>query len=405
MIRCYIKPFNDTGEYVTNWSEVTDYIDIGKIGTLKQELDNNEYDVGIFGYNSLSITLENESGIFSDIDATQSMFKYKRANSLFKITWSLNPHPLQCGLFVCGEGVLNDEIDLFTGLINDDSASSNINDQKIKFKILGKESIFSQEIVPYSDLSVGDLFSEALLTILDQTVITNVLTVSSGNISTGVDVTLDVITNFENQTVKEALDDLLEKSNSILYVKDDTIYIEPRTVHSALSYTFYGQAATDGIEDIQNIKNIKSGINKTFNFWTWKDTTLTSSNADSVLKNGYKKKEIDFDSITNTTKRQSILDSNKDEFGSPKQEFDLTAIMDYDTIDLFILDKVSVDYPTVLYAADENSLPIFGVAIFGEARFPYGEWSLIVDASTEFKILSRNLDTKSSLITFKLKEV
>lgn len=404
MIRCYIKPFNPDGTYATDWIEVSEDIDLNKLSSLRQKLDNDEYDVGVFGFNSLTVTFENESGKYSDVDVFQSIFRYKRSNSLFKITWHENPHLTLCGIAICGEATIDTGLDLFIGLINDDSASSDIASQKIKFKVLGKESIFKQAITPYSSLSVGDLFSEALLTVLDQKIVTDILTVSASNISVGVDITLDVITNFENLTVKEALDLLLELSNSILYIKDDVVYIESRAVHSTLSHTFYGQASLSGIENIQKIRNIKSGINNTFNFWTWADTALTSSDASSVLKNGYRKKEIELESITNSTSQQSILDDLKTEFGNPKEEFELVAIMDYDTAVLFILDKVSVDYPTVLYAADDNALPVWGTAVWGEFVWPYGEWALTIDPSTEYKIMSRTLDIKKSLITFKLKE-
>lgn len=404
MIRCYIKPFISAGTYASEWIDVSENTDLKKLSSLKQQLDNNEYDVGIFGFNSLSITLENETGRYSDIDVIQSIFKYKRSNSLFKITWRQHPYATQCGTAICGESSLNDEIELFSGLINDESASSNIADHKLKLKVLGKESILSQGIVPYSSISVGDTFSEIMYTILNQAFITKILTVSASNISVSVDLEVDFIENLENATVKEALNDLLIGANAVLYVKDNTVYIETRTIHDDPAYTFYGQASIKGIENTQNISNIKSGVNNTFNFWSWTDTNSASVDSVSAAKNGYRKKEFSFDSITDSAKRQTILNELRDEFSSPKQEFTLTSTMDYKTIDLFILDKVSVDYPTVLFPADDNPLPIWGAVTWGDFKWPSGEWGLTIDPATEFKIMSRNLDIKNSLITFKLKE-
>ena len=58
------------------------------------------------------------------------------------------------------------------------------------------------------------------------------------------------------------------------------------------------------------------------------------------------------DEITNTGKRQSILDEQRDQFKDKKQEFDLTTFVNYDNLELQILDRVNVDYPTVFYPAN-----------------------------------------------------
>ena len=123
------------------------------------------------------------------------------------------------------------------------------------------------------------------------------MTVSAGNISVGQDQVPDSIAELEETTVKEALDLLLEASNSVVYVDvtDQTVYVKPRTAAASVSHTFYGQASDNGSESIVNIQNVRTGLNRTFNFWKWKDTTTTAKDTTSITNYGVRKKELDND--------------------------------------------------------------------------------------------------------------
>ena len=109
--------------------------------------------------------------------------------------------------------------------------------------------------------------------------------------------------------------------------------------------------------------------------------------------------------MTNTTKRSNLLTDYKDEFKDPKQELTLTGILDYDTIQLFLLDRVNIDYPTVFEPAQGSDLPIYGVAVYGQDKYPLGQWNLTIDTTTNYKILGRSVDLKNNLITFTLREI
>jgi hypothetical protein len=403
--RCYIKPFDDAGNYVADYLEVTEDVNADSLTNLNQKLDNNEYDVGLFNFNNLSVKLDNQDGKYSNVDVFQSIFRYKRANSLFKLTWAINPYPTQCGTAVCGKAKINPEVEIFEGLLNDDTASARIDDHKINFTVLGKESIFEKAIVPFGSLSVGDLLSEAIYIVLNQTEVTNILTVDSGNISTGVDVQIDSIAGLQNKTVKEALDNLLEESNSVLYINNNIVYVKNRDVSATLAYTFYGQASNVGIENIKDIVKMRSGANRIFNFWTWKDTALLATDSLSVLKYDYRKKEVEFDAITNSGKQQSILNSLRDEFSNPKQEFELITPINYQVLELFLFDKINIDYPTVIHSADGNPVPIWGAVKWGEFKWGYGDWAVRFRLTEFFKIMGRTIDMKNGLLRFKLRAV
>lgn len=404
-MRVYIKPFVSAGVYADDYVDVTADVDRNSISSISQKLDNSDFNVGVFSYDSFSLKLSNQSGLYNDVESITSMFRYRRSGSLVKITWLFGEYEPICGVAVCGEAVLGPEETVFEGLLSDVSSAQNIKDQKITFNVLGKESIFEAIETTYSSLTNGDSVSEAIFTALNVTGVTDLLTVNIDNIEPALDFDIDDVSGFENSTVKELLDELLQASNSVLRIIDDTIYVMSRDASDDLMYTFYGQAATDGIEDVADISNYKNGVNRTFNYWTWKDTTLVSKNTTSIDDYGVRKKEVEYDFITNSTTQQNIIDELKSEFGTPKVEFTMKTPMIIGTLTLNLLDKVAVDYPTNTIAIGDELLPIIGVVKVGEFIVPFSEFSLTLSTSDNFKIITKSVDILKEEITLGLRAV
>lgn len=405
-VKVFINTFDLSGSY-SGFQEVTDDTDTQSLQKVSQKLDNNNYDVGVFRNTSFNLKMRNDHGKFSEPGSEQTIFVEKRIDSIVKVTWGSNFDDVICGVAICGEAILGDDVNVFYGLLNDVATTQDIRDQKISFSCQGLEAIFDRVETNYSSLSGSDNISDIIYDLLNQTAITSRMTVSASNISVGQDQVPDSIAELEETTVREALNSLLEASNSIVYVDvtDQTVYVKPRTAAASVSYTFYGQASDAGIENIVDIKQVRTGLNRTFNFWKWKDTTTTSKDTSSITNYGVRKKEIENDLLTGTTKRTNLLDDYKDEFKNPKQEMKLTGILDYDTIQLFLLDRVNIDYPAPLEPATGQDIPIYGVAIYGESKFPLAQWSLTIDTTTNYKILGRSVDLKNNLITFTLREI
>jgi len=402
-VRIYINPFDTTGEY-TSYQDVTKYVK-DKSAVVKRQVDNNEYDVGVLTYNNLSLTFNNINGKFNEADNIQSIFDYKRSNSKVKITWEINTHPLYCGFVECGTYYLGTEVTIFEGLLNDEGSKTDIDSQFINFTVLGFESILDKVETPFSSIANDDKVSEILYDCLNQSDITEILTVSLANITPSYDAVIDDVSDLEETTVKETLDILLEISNSILNIIDNVIYIVPRTATPTVQQTFYGQSARASGEDILSIKDIRQGLHKTFNLWKWEDTVLTARSSSSIEKYGVRKKEISYVGITTEATKQAILNSSRTEFGEPKKEIKLTTLLNYDTYNLAILDRVAIDYPTVFFPSDENVLPMFGVSTFGNDKFPFGVWALTFDTNTNFKILGKDINLQKEIITLTLREI
>jgi len=405
VLKAHIKPFDTDGNYAADFIEVTRDVTMNSIKSINQSLDNNEYNIGIYRPTNFTVKMNNSEGAYSDVTNLESIFNLKRNESLFKIEWALNDRPMVSGQSVAGDivqSVLSPDIALFTGLLNDESLAMDLDRQENNFRVLGRESIFKNVLTPFSALSAGDTLEELIFACLNQLRITDILTLTAGNINVGTDAISDSVAWLENKTVKEALDILLLITNTVLYVDGDNIIAAPRTATADVQKTFYGQGSFNGIDNILDIKNIKNGVGRVFNYFVWGSTVVQDSS--SILTYGLRKKEFDSTLVTDTTKRTNLMTPIMNEFRNAKQEFDLFTPMDYSTIALKLLDRVSIDYPNV-FLPQENELPLYDKAVYGVDKYPEGLFSFVINDFDHYKILERRIGFNNGFINFHCREI
>ncbi len=405
VIRVYLKPFNADGTYQDDFTEITADVSEDTISSISQQLDGSDFDAGVFTNSSFTMRLNNQSGSYNDVDSLTSIFGYRRAGTIVRVTWLFGASEPICGMAVCGEAVLGPQEVFYEGFLEDKATTLNVETNLLTFNVLGQESVLDTVEKPSGKPVNTDTVKQAIFDILDQTEITNLFTVDIGNIDPSLNFAIDDVSPFEGDTVKEVLDELLSASGSVLTIVDSVVIVSSRDESAELKYTFYGQASPRGIESIANITGYKNGQNRMFNLWKWTDTSLIARNTTSIEEYGVRKKEIDYDFVTNNTTRQSILDNLRDEFGLPKVEFELKGLWDLNTIGLNQLDKVSVDYPTNSVPATGEILPIINVARVGEFRIPFSEFALTIEETERFKIIGIKANLKAQEVTFKLREV
>lgn len=408
--RVYIKPFVDdagTG-YVDSWVEVSQ--DIVSIGVLSHSLDLTEYDLGIFRAANLKLSLRNDRGLYSDVGAFESIFKYKRGESLVRVTWEPGDHDVVCGFFDAGQpnAILTDPLEVFEGLLNDDASKSDIDDIKVDFQIMGYESLLQKLVVPFADIANGELLSSIIYKFLNQAPFNQRVNVSALNISCATDVVIDDKTKLENKLVLDALknsDGILALANSVLFIRNGSVYVKGRTATADLIYEFYGPGSQRGIENIVDIAGYRPGVNRLFNYVTWKDTTLLSQDLSSKEKYGAFKKEMSSDLITNNTRRTTIITAIKDEFGTAKREMELETWVDTERYALFLLDKVAIDYPAPIVPREQSNYAVFERDKYDERKYADELTTLTIESTARFKIISRRFDFIAEKITYGLREV
>lgn len=415
-IRVYIQPFNDTKTYSGTWVEVTRDVKWSGIGTISYKLDNSDYDVGIFTNASLSLTLINNSGKYSDVGSIENpIFKYKRADSLVKITYDEANYDFYAG--VTDYGIMStgemcgSETTIFTGLLNDDSTTMQLQNYNITFNVLGYESILDRAITPDwvssppADNKCSTLI-KAILNAANAAMTQSVLTIDNTKINPGNDVSFDDLSKFAQKTCKSSLRDILLAANSVMYLSGSTPIVSARTESTALKYNFYGPGSTSGPENILNIRDIRNGLNRTFNYVTWgagASGALSSQDASSITAYGARSKDINISGITNGTTKQSVIDNIKNEFKNPKQEFILDTPLKTDRFALSLLDKCSIDYPLVPISTE--TLALYDVAVYGVDQYPIVVSQFQIYPTDYYKILSFDINLISNMMSLTMRKI
>lgn len=387
--------------------DVSDDVVEGSLGSIKQSLEANEYDVGKITFGSIKLVMRNETSKYSEAINVSSIFPFKRDQTIVKIEWSRNNYGLACGFAECGNTFLSGSKVIFKGLLEDNSTSFDVDSQEITFMVLSMDSIVNKVNTPYSSLSVSDDAETLLYKILNQTAITKYFTVDASNISVSNNFIPDSIASLENTTCLESIQEILKLANAIMFVKDDICYVRTRDVDATSSYVFYGPSSDIGIENIHNISKYNIGLNRCFNYWVWKDDSSVepSSFSDSIEKYGQRKKEIESDLITDSDKRKAVLNDYLNEFGFPAIELTLKAPMFTEIVSLTFLNKINIDYPSDVLPAIDEITARYGQAIYGEARYATTVNSLFIPINKEWKVLNISINPRNQMIEFKLREV
>lgn len=394
-----------TAEGYSPFLDITEDVVESSIGSIKQALESDEFDVGKITFDNLTLTLRNEDSTYSEAANATSIFSLKRDLSIVKIDWDINSFGRSCGNVSCGNTFLSGSRTVFKGLIEENSTAFNVETQNVTFKVLGIDSIINKETVPFSSLSVSDDANTSLFNILNQANITQFFTVDQSNINCKNNFIPDSIAHLEGQTCLEAIQDFLLIANSIMFVRDDVIFIKAREETPDSKFVFYGASSNNGIENIASISEYGIGLNRTWNFWTWQDSTINVSFIDSIGVYGTRKKEVFSDLITTEAKILAVLNSYLNEFGFPKTELTLTVPMYTPIVDLGFLDKVNIDYPSEVLPTIDGT-----ASKYDQAKYDSGDKyniivnSLFISISQNWKILNKKINTKKQLIEYKVRE-
>ena len=408
--KVYIAPLvadNQWGEF----QDVTDYVDAGTIGDISQSIDKDDYSIGLATNSNVSFKIKNDTGIFSDENSLDSIFRYRREGSRVKITYFAGNDLAICGSAICGLAILGDEITVYEGLLAGDSFGQDINTDMLSLTVTGYESIFERIEFDKSKINTSTAPLTLLYNILNISQVTSLLTLDFANWTSGANELFDSVEEFDDiDTLREAVDIILGYLNAFLMIDGTTVYVRSKQESTELFYTFYGQASDLGVENIQNISDYKDGTNRLFNLFRWKDedTSFKLSNSASISRYGLKKTDdIGGKSYTNTTKIGSILESYLIEYDQKKKEFLLTAPIEMSLFGLMFMDKVNIDYPEPIYPAQGGIFPIWNTSsmTWGEFLWPETYFNFSISSVEYFKIIGIRISPKSDLITFTLRGI
>lgn len=370
---------------ITQDVDLTDWIrDLGRI---RKEIDNGDYDIGIYTFGDITLTAINFSRKFNDENDEISIFPFKR--DLCKVEIE----------FYDDDGTSTTR---FKGVINDDATRIDVENDRVRFKVLSQDSIFRQLAVPAGAIVTGDLFSTAIKKMLNIPSITSVLNYDASLILVDSDVVIDDGEYFSDLNIKQALDELLLASNSILFVDNtDYIRVQPRTESGNVFY-LYGRGDPYGRDNILSIKNYNTGLHRAYSSVKVNDDTVKSSTA-WISEYGFRQKSISLDFITTESKEQTIAENILDEFKVPKEELEVT-VLTKDVLNIDLLDLVCIDYGyRVTPDGGNEHLPMYGQAEYGTAYYARTVGSVKIHPQNKWKVTQIDESAKDMTTTLRLR--
>lgn len=388
-----ITPLESRNVYGTE-IDVTADIDISEfvtekgIGKIKNQIDNGDYEFGIFTFSDITLNMVNYSGKFNDEFSSYSIFKFKRDLAKVKIQF----------IDTAGSAVIN-----FEGIINDEATRQDNVKGTVKFKVLSFSSIFRKVKVPAGVITNGVTFSSAIKTILNNPDITSLLTFDPSKITVGLDLTVDDGSKLDNRTVQNALNDLLLVSSSILFIDDtQTIIVTTRTDESeAVTHPYFAGNDVLGREDVLSIKNFNNGLHRLFN-----GIIINGSITEdpiSANRNGVRQKSLTFDFITNSTNFITIGNAILDDFKNPRFEMEL-KVRTEDSLTVKILDLVTIGFTSVIGPAEGKTVfPLYGVSKYGSDNYPLVNNPLPIRSNELFRVIGIFEDPKNFTTVLKLR--
>lgn len=376
--------------------DVSDYIRVDGIKRITRSIDSADYGFGTYYYGDIDLKGYNLNGYFNDENDNRSIFPAGRDLTKVSVTFS----------------ELDDNGDetatiRFQGLINEEGTRVDVASNQITFRVLSLDSVIRTTNVPAGKVTTGMTPKQAIVAILDNTRISSVLNVSESNINPDLNtITVDVGSAFDNRPSKQALDDLLVVSNSVMIIDgSQNVIVKSREESSDIDVLMlYGPHDIHFRENIVTIDNYNTGQHRQFNSINVNDTNASNSGLQNEY--GVRTKSFDLDFLTDGTKETSVAQRLLDEFKAPKLELRVTVatslIKDYD-----LLDRVALDYPLRVKPEPGNLLPIVGITKIGDPNEPLPRTfgSIKIDPRVAFKIIEIEDNPRRFVSRLKLRQV
>jgi len=367
--------------------DISDFVIVRKFNKIKQSVDSGSYDIGIYTYADLSLTLTNYDGRFNDETDSSSMFYFTRDRAKIQVKYTNDA------------GVVSV---IYNGLINDEATLQDFEKDTVKLRVLSQDSIFRKVKVIGGLINDGITFSAAIKAVLNRPKITALLGYDAAKVTVGYDGTIDDSAAFSQKDSRTVLEQLLNASGSVFYIDDSgDMVVSDRSVSGGASLELFGAGDSLQRDNITRIINYNNGLQRTFNTITVND--ITSTDETFVERYGIGLKTYTFEFITNTLTATAIADYYLAQFKVPKAELKVYITTDIST-GTNILDPVSVDYRKRHKQYKTNKIPLAGSGIAGSEKTPYIVGGVKISPNVVWKVVGIEYETKTFLTALRLRE-
>ena len=386
--RVYISPLIDESNYGEEVDVTSDLS--GGLSKIKQSIDNSDFSMGVFSYDSIKLKLNNNHERYSSgFEAYETIFPSGRDRAKVRVE------------FTTEDG---DTINSFNGIIDEIATKEDDRNFRISFRILSTDAIIRKHSIPGAQITNGITFRNAIYRILNTNPINRLLNIDLANINLQFDDIIDDGSWFDSRSAKEAIDLLLLASGSILFVDENlNIIVTQRSTETEDTKTFF--SANHPLRKspvIFDMKSVNTGVQRIFNSIIVNN--VRAIDRASVNFFGLKQRDvIEIPFITNQLTSFAIAQLILMEFRYPREEIQI-KVLAKEVQELQLTDIVTIDHPKfVTKAIGQKLLPLYGTAIYGKAKYPR-ERGRQISRSINWVVYEKNEDPKRFEAILKLRK-
>jgi hypothetical protein len=300
---------------------------------------------------------------------------------------------------------------LFVGILSGESLVINARDKTLTFDVLSVLSILEESIVDTPINFTGQQASTAIDTIL-KTSPFDKYTDASPFILLPYDPIIDAGSAVSDTSNRSALNNLIKITNSVLLLsypdnsinKDQygrvAVTVRDRTSKPEIVKRFYNQYSAEGVENIIRLDEVRSGVNRTLNQITYDEGERVIKNQSSINRVGLKSFDVSSGLLTDPQKQFKVIEDYLSEFGEPREELTFTVPLTYDSLDVKLLDRVTLDY-ALKSTEDPLSVARYGRAIYGTSTYADVESGYFFSGNIPLKVFERRVNFRNGTIQFK----
>lgn len=377
-----------TTQDVSSAIDLEDFIFSNGVGKISTEVDNGDYDVGVFTYSDITLKAINFYGKFNDENDSRSIFPYTRDLTKVDI------------VYYDSDG---NPFTIFKGVINEEATRASDDQNQVTFKVLSQDSVFRKTKVASGIIQSGQYISEAIRNIIQYPIITSVLTYNPAKINVTIDSLIDDQSVFDDVTVKEALDQLLVASNSVLEIdSSNEIVVRSREDNNNTPWMFYNYGSFKGEENIINLSDYNNGLQRSFN--SVEINNVISFSTPHIDRWGLREKKIDIEFITDTDVLRQIAMNIREEFENPKPECEIEIAFE-SAKDIRILDLVRMDFqPKMDPYEPDTTLPLYDIVRYDEVLYPRETGNITIVDTMMWKVIGIFVDPAKLTARLKLRQ-
>ena len=325
------------GVYETDWLDITKYLlDKGQ-AKIARKLDVEEYGFGSLALSNAKFKIDNSGGVFFPPNIQNSLFFGYDSRQYAKIRYEAG--------YINKDGSKIEE-KVFEGLLSEKTINTDILKGTSSFTAIAYDIILQDRKVDVAQFSAPQTVTQIAAAVFTDTEVLEYLTYNAAKVNPKIDSTIDVPATYNGQTIKEVLDIIATRSNSVWYIDDSfELVIQAREANAGTPYELIGGNTKNKAVNIVDRFDYDEGYKNIINWIDWEEgsTNLQFYASDANLKlYGTNDIKLDGADITTFATKEAIANDIIDDNKVPVRRVKIKIMYMPNFFNLF--DTVTIDW-------------------------------------------------------------